>query len=120
MALVCMALLFTTQERLLAFEDTPLLSARDIVELLAYYLPRRNSTAEEIEQRIRRRHRRVGREVSFTKPEPLPPKAEPADRLREESSAIRARESASGKFAERRKSAGQEMTHSSREIMPGF
>jgi SRSO17 transposase len=57
MALVCMALLFTTPERLLAFEDTPLLSVRDIVELLAYYLPRRNSTAEEIEQRIRRRHR---------------------------------------------------------------
>jgi SRSO17 transposase len=56
MALVCMALLFTTQERLLAFEDTPLLSVRDIVELLAYYLPRRNSTAEEIERRIRRRH----------------------------------------------------------------
>jgi SRSO17 transposase len=56
MALVCMALLFITQERLLAFEDTPLLSARDIVELLAYYLPRRNSTAEEIERRIHRRH----------------------------------------------------------------
>jgi SRSO17 transposase len=56
MALVCMALLFTAQERLLAFEDTPLLSVRDIVELLAYYLPRRNSTAEEIERRIRRRH----------------------------------------------------------------
>jgi hypothetical protein len=56
MTLVCMALLFVTQERLLAFEDTPLLSARDIVELLAFYLPRRDSTAEEIERRIRRRH----------------------------------------------------------------
>ncbi len=56
MTLVCMALLFVTQERLLAFEDTPLLSARDIVELLAFYLPRRGSTAEEIERRIRRRH----------------------------------------------------------------
>jgi len=60
------------------------------------------------------------RGVSFTKPEPLPPKAEPADRLREDSSAIRARESASGEFAERRKSAGQGMTHSSPENMPGF
>jgi hypothetical protein len=60
------------------------------------------------------------RRISFTKPEPLPPKAEPAEQLREESSAIRARKSASGEFAERRKSAGQEMTHSRGQITRGF
>jgi SRSO17 transposase len=56
MALVCLAQLFVTQERLLAAQDTPLLSTRDIVELLAYYLPRRGGSAAEIAGRIRRRH----------------------------------------------------------------
>jgi len=42
-ALVCLAMLFVLKERLLAAEHTPLLSTQDIVELLAYYLPRRRT-----------------------------------------------------------------------------
>ena len=42
---------------------------------------------------------------------PLPPGAAPADELNEESSAVRAQESARGECAERGKSAGQQMTH---------
>jgi hypothetical protein len=34
MALVCLALLFVLKERLLAQDDIPLLSARDVIELL--------------------------------------------------------------------------------------
>lgn len=39
MTLVCLALLFLLKERRKAQLHTPLLSARDIVELLAIYLP---------------------------------------------------------------------------------
>ena len=56
MTLVCMAQLFVTRERILCAPEMPLLSARDVVELLTYYLPRRNRSPDEIEQRIRKRH----------------------------------------------------------------
>jgi hypothetical protein len=46
---------------------------------------------------------------------PLPPEAAPADKSNEESSAIRAQESARGECAERGKSAGQQMTHWDRQ-----
>ena len=49
-ALVCLAMLFVLKERLMAADDVPLLSARDIVELLAHYLPRRNRNEEDIFQ----------------------------------------------------------------------
>ena len=48
MALVCLAMLFLLKERIVAINHTPLLSARDIVELLAFYLPRRNRDPEDI------------------------------------------------------------------------
>jgi SRSO17 transposase len=67
MALVCMAQLFVTQERLLYASETPLLSARDVVELLACYLPRRNRSAQEIEQRIRKRHAQRARVIDNCK-----------------------------------------------------
>jgi SRSO17 transposase len=57
MALVCLAMLFVTKERLLAQEDTPLLSARDIVELLDVYLPRRHRDPEEVLRIMQFRHR---------------------------------------------------------------
>ncbi len=58
MALVCMALLFTTKYKAQMKEQTPLLTARDITELLAYYLPRRDKEESEVHERIRIRHRK--------------------------------------------------------------
>lgn len=58
MALVCLALLFIVKERLLAQADTPLLSARDVVELLAVYLPRRHRDPDEVLKQIRARHKK--------------------------------------------------------------
>ena len=56
MTLVCLAMLFLLQERCLAKQHTPLLSARDIVELLAIYLPRRPRNEAEVLRQMRRRH----------------------------------------------------------------
>lgn len=56
MTLVCLAMLFLLQERCLAKQHTPLLSARDIVELLAIYLPRRPRDEAEVLRQMRRRH----------------------------------------------------------------
>ncbi len=57
MALVCMALLFTEIYKETVKVETPLLTARDITELLAYYLPRRDRTEAEVHEQIRKRHR---------------------------------------------------------------
>ena len=57
MAMVCMAMLFLARERILAVEQAPLLSARDVVELLAHYLPRRNRTEQEVLEAMRTRHK---------------------------------------------------------------
>jgi SRSO17 transposase len=59
-ALVALAQLFTVKERLLQAE-APLLSARDIVELLAYYLPRRERTEAEVLCQMQARHQRRSR-----------------------------------------------------------
>lgn len=58
MALVCMALLFTTRERLANTDKVPLLSARDVVELLDFYLPRRERTEKEVMRQMKLRHKR--------------------------------------------------------------
>jgi SRSO17 transposase len=63
MTLVCMALLFLTRERCLCEKDTPLLSARDIVELLAIYLPRRSRDQAEVMRQMRRRHQARQRDI---------------------------------------------------------
>lgn len=57
-ALVCLAMLFILKERILAQPHTPLLSARDVVELLAFYLPRRNRDPDEILRIMNERHRK--------------------------------------------------------------
>lgn len=56
MAMVCLATLFMdeTKERHRASE--PLLSYRDITELLDYYLPRRHREEAEVHAQIRKRH----------------------------------------------------------------
>ncbi len=56
-ALVCLSQLFTLIERRLAKRSRPLLSVRDITELLEIYLPRRPRTEQEVLRKITRRHR---------------------------------------------------------------
>jgi SRSO17 transposase len=56
MTLVCMAMLFTLRERIASKEDTPLLSVRDVVDLLDYYLPRQPRDEAGVITRMRRRH----------------------------------------------------------------
>lgn len=57
LALVCLAMLFIVQERIAAAPHTPLLSARDVVELLEYYLPRRNRTEADVLASLQARHK---------------------------------------------------------------
>jgi SRSO17 transposase len=56
LALGCLALLFLLKERSGATAHTPLLSARDLVELLALYLPRRPRTEAEVLRQMQQRH----------------------------------------------------------------
>jgi SRSO17 transposase len=62
-ALVCLAQLFTLIERKLARNSRPLLSVRDLTELLEIYLPRRPRTEEEVLRKITRRHRARKRDI---------------------------------------------------------
>ena len=55
-ALCCLALLFTLRERIAHAEAVPLLSVRDIVELLEIYLPRRTRDPDEVLAALRARH----------------------------------------------------------------
>jgi hypothetical protein len=57
MAMVALAMLFLLKERVEHEESAPMLSARDIVELLAFYLPRRRRKEEEVISDLVRRHR---------------------------------------------------------------
>ena len=56
MAMVALAMLFLLKERVEHEESAPLLSARDIVELLAFYLPRRRRKEKEVIADLVRRH----------------------------------------------------------------
>lgn len=56
MALGCLALLFTLKERLACTEALPLLSVRDLVELLAFYLPRKTRDPDQILTALHHRH----------------------------------------------------------------
>lgn len=59
MAMVCLAQLFTVRERAAAAGEVPLLSTRDIVELLQIYLPRRaRDEREELRQMTEPHQRR--------------------------------------------------------------
>jgi SRSO17 transposase len=57
MSLVCLALLLSTRLKQQTQETAPLLSTRDITELLDFYLPRKGLTEEEVIAQIRQRHR---------------------------------------------------------------
>jgi SRSO17 transposase len=56
MSLCCLAQLFTLKARAKHRKEHPLLSARDIVELLAYYLPRKSRDESEVLAAMRARH----------------------------------------------------------------
>lgn len=63
MALTALALLFTTLEKIRTHEDHPLLSCRDITELLDYYLPRRGRSEQEVHAQIAKRHAARQRDI---------------------------------------------------------
>ncbi len=56
MGLVCLALLFTLKERIAHAQSIPLLTVRDIVELLEIYLPRRSRDPDDVLAAMSRRH----------------------------------------------------------------
>ena len=58
MALVGLAMLFVLEERLLAAKDYPLLSVRDVVELMSWYFMEHPSLDKLLEVMRRRHHRR--------------------------------------------------------------
>jgi len=57
MVLVCLATLFMDETKNRNKATQPLLSYRDITELLDYYLPRRHREEEEVHRQIRKRHK---------------------------------------------------------------
>lgn len=57
MALVMMAMLFMLTERMRHADSCPLLSCADIEELLSHFLPRRDTTEEEVLRQLEERHR---------------------------------------------------------------
>lgn len=63
MALVCLAMLFAQKEKDLTRETMPLLSTRDITELLDIYLPRKRRDEAEVLKQIEERHRQRQRDI---------------------------------------------------------
>ena len=63
MAMVCLAMKFILSEKLLHLDSVPLLSTRDVVELMAYYLPRRVQDRNELIYRIEERHQARLRDI---------------------------------------------------------
>lgn len=58
MALVMMSLLFMLTERIRNKDEYPLLSCSDIETLLAHFLPRRDTTKEEVLRQMEKRHKK--------------------------------------------------------------
>lgn len=56
MALVMMVMLFMTRHRILRYDEYPLLSCYDIKVLLAHFLPRRDTTFDEVLRQMEVRH----------------------------------------------------------------
>jgi len=67
MALVCMATVFMAREKRRSRVEFPLLSCRDIVELLDHYLPRRNREEKEVHGQIKKRHAARQRDIDRRK-----------------------------------------------------
>ena len=58
MTLVMMAMLFLLKERMENNKSHPLLSCRDIVELLSHFLPRRDVCQVEVLRQMEQRHKK--------------------------------------------------------------
>ena len=67
MSLVSMALLLSTKLKMVVKTETPLISVRDITELLDYYLPRKGITEDEVHARIRERHKKRQQDIDRRK-----------------------------------------------------
>lgn len=67
MSLCCLAMLFLLKEQVRTRETLPLLSYRDLTELLDYYLPRRSATEEEILRQMKKRHRKRQEDIDRRK-----------------------------------------------------
>lgn len=65
MALICMATVFMVSEKRRTRAAFPLLSCRDIVELLDYYLPRRGRVENEVHAQIKKRHAARQRDIDW-------------------------------------------------------
>ena len=78
-ALVCLALLFTVQERVALAQQLPLLTVRDLVELYEIYLPRRDHNLAEIWAAMEQRHRlrQMAINSARKKPQENPAKPQP-------------------------------------------
>jgi hypothetical protein len=63
-ALVCLAQLFLLKQRVLLSAELPLLSACDLVEMLAFYLPRRPRSETEIIRQLRQRYAARQRDIN--------------------------------------------------------
>lgn len=63
-ALTCMALVFLVEERLLHQDDLPLLTARDLRELIAALLPRNDQESDAVIRSIANRHRYRARDIN--------------------------------------------------------
>ena len=63
MVLICLATVFMAREKQRNKATCPLLSCRDIVELLDHYLPRRNRDEEDIHAQIEKRHAARQRDI---------------------------------------------------------
>lgn len=63
MALVSLASVFMMKEKRANKKDAPLLSYRDVVELLDYYLPRRHRNEAELHAQIKKRHAARQRDI---------------------------------------------------------
>ena len=70
-ALVSLAQLFLLKQRVLLSAELPLLSARDMVELLAFYLPRRPRTETEVIRQLQQRHAARQSDIDRRKSSPI-------------------------------------------------
>lgn len=73
MAMVCLAMLFIAKERLAQARTIPLLSVRDMVELLEIYLPRRARTEAEVLAAMTRRHQARQQAIDSARKKQSPP-----------------------------------------------
>ena len=64
MTMVMLAVLFMMKQRILYREEAPLLSCRDIREMLEQFLPRKSVTEQEVAARIKARHRSRARALA--------------------------------------------------------